>query len=201
MLVFAPSVISVFVIELLCHLKDGNVAARFGRLFVFGLSMVPSGILILYLNSNIYGGGSENKVAMQVAGTDSIGYNVYAAALCGLLFPAIVFAVNYRRLRELPFQIALSMLFFGIAEWLVFHEVGTRGEHGNFGWGRQFGCYYFFFCAIALAYSNYRDKDFMGGKGGRRTAYFILITIALMMHVLSQTYHLYLMFRGHTYYI
>ena len=201
MLIFIPTVIVVFLIELAAKAKDGKTGRRFRRLFLFGLSMVPSGILILWLNSSIFGEGSENKVAMSIGGADGFGYNIYAAAFCGLLFPAIVFLFNLRRLRELPFQIAIGMLAAGIAEWMVFHEVGTRGEHGNFAWGRQFGCYYMFVCALSLAIGNYRDKEFLKGNKFLRACYFTVLTVTLALHVLSQMYHFYLMFRGHDYYI
>lgn len=199
MLVFIPTLIVVFLIELAVHAHEGEVLRRFKRLFIFGLSMVPSGILILILNGSIYGEGSENKVAMSLGGSD-FGYNVWAAAFCGLLFPAMVFAANSGKLRKLPFQIAVGMLIMGIAEWVVFHEVGTRGEHGNFAWGRQFGCYYFFLCALVMLIENWHDKDFLGGKKGLRTCYFAVTIAVLAIHVLSQMMHFYLMFRGHTYY-
>lgn len=199
MLVFIPTLIVVFLIELAKHASEGGVWQRFIRLFIFGCSMVPSGILILILNGSIYGEGSENKVAMSVGG--GFGYNVWAAAFCGLLFPAIVFAINFRKFKELPFQIALGMLIMGITEWVVFHEVGTRGEHGNFAWGRQFGCYYFFLCAIVLFIQNLHDKDFLGGRKNLKICYFICAGAVLAIHVLSQMMHFYLMFRGHNYYI
>ena len=198
MLVFIPTVIITFLIELARHAREGNSGRRFLRLFLFGLSMVPAGILILLLNSSIYGEGSENKVAVNVGGAAE--YNVYIAAFCGLLFPAIVILFNLGRLRELPIQISIGMLFFGIAEWAVFHEVGTRGAHGNFAWGRQFGCYYFFLIAGVIAYNNYKDKDFLGGRRSARALYFAILAIALAAHVLTQTYHFYLMFRGHDFY-
>ena len=201
MLVFIPTLIIVFLIELAVHAKDGLTKKRFARLFLFGLSMVPSGVLILFLNSSIYGEGSNNKVAVSIGGAEGFGYNVYVAAFCGLLFPAIVFLVNWRRLRQLPWQIALGMLIMGISEWMIFYEEGSRQSSGNFAWGRQFGCYYFFLCAIALTYLNYTDKEFLGGKKIIRTAYFIIIAICFAMHVLTQTYHLYLMFRGYDFYI
>ncbi|MBE6040896.1 MAG: hypothetical protein E7220_00060 [Clostridiales bacterium] len=201
MLVFIPTVIVVFLIELAVNAKDGRTGRRFLRLVLFGLSMVPSGVLILLLNMSIYGEGSKNKVAMQLGGANGFGYNVYAAAFCGLLFPAVVFLFNLRKFKKMPFQIALGMLFFGIAEWAIFHEVGSRGEHGNFGWGRQFGCYYVFVCAIVMTIENYRDKKFLGGKKWARAIYFVVVWALLAVHVLSQMYHFYLMFRGHSYYI
>lgn len=201
MLVFTPVLIVVFLIELAVHAKDGQTAKRFKRLVIFGLSMVPSGILILFLNSSIYGEGSKNKVAVSVGGADGFGYNIYIAAFCGLLFPALVFIFNYKRLKELPYQISLGMLIMGIAEWMIFYEEGSRTNSGNFAWGRQFGCYYFFVCAIALAYANWNDSEFLAGRKGLRKAYFAVIAVALAMHVLSQTYHLYLMFRGYDFYI
>lgn len=201
MLVFIPTLIIVFLIELAVHAEDGQTGRRFSRLVIFGLSMVPSGLLILFLNSSIYGEGSSNKVAVNVGGASGFGYNVYIAAFCGLLFPAIVFLVNYRRLRELPLQISLGMLIAGIAEWAVFYEEGSRQNSGNFAWGRQFGCYYFFVCAIAMTYDNLTDKEFLGGNRRLRTAYFAVLALIFALHVLTQTYHLYLMFRGYDFYI
>lgn len=201
MLVFTPTLIAVFLIELAVHRGDGQTGNRFARLVIFGLSMVPSGILILFLNSSIYGEGSSNKVAVNIGGADGFGYNIYIAAFCGLLFPAVVFIFNYIRLKELPYQIALGMLIMGIAEWMIFYEDGSRSSSGNFAWGRQFGCYYFFACAIALTYCNLNDSEFLSGKKGLRKAYFAVIAIAFVMHILTQTYHLYLMFRGYDFYI
>lgn len=201
MLVFIPTLIVVFIIELVKHAKEDNLGKRFLRLVIFGLSMVPSGLLILFLNSSIYGEGSENSVEMGLKHLLSSGYNIGIAALCGLLFPIIVFIVNIKKFKEMKFQIALGMLIMGILEWAIFFEEGTRGEHGNFGWGRQFGCYYFFLCAIAVAIENFRDKEFLGGDKKKRTIYFTVIIIALAMHVLTQLYHFYIMGRGHSYYI
>ena len=199
MLVFIPTLIAVFIIELLKHKREGQLWKRFSKLFVFGLSMVPSGLLILFLNNSIFGEGSSNKVAVNTGG-HAFGYNIYIAAFCGLLFPTIVMMANYRKLKELPFQIALGMLIMGIAEWMVFFEDGSRGSSGNFAWGRQFGCYYFFVCAIAITYYNIKDGEFMAADNSRRRWYLIIIGLVFAIHVLSQTYHLYLMFRGYDFY-
>ena len=200
MLVFIPTLIIVFLIELAVHVKDGMTLKRFRRLFLFGLSMVPTGFLILFLNSSIYGEGSKNKVAMSLVREGGFGYNVYAAAFCGLLFPALVFLFNLKKFRELPYQIAAGMLTFGIAEWALFQEVGTRAKDGNFAWGRQFGCYYVFLCAICVWIDNFRDESFMGGRKWLKNIYLIITGIILAIHVLSQMVHFYLMLRGYTYY-
>lgn len=201
MLIFIPTLIIVFVIELIKHAKEGSVWHRFVRLFIFGLSMVPSGILILLLNDSIYGEKSENSVEMGLSHLLNSEYNIGIAALCGLMFPLIVFVANHKRFKEMRFQVALGMLFMGILEWAIFFEVGTRGEHGNFGWGRQIGCYYAFLIAMVLLIENYNDKEFMNGESKKRKAYFIIAILILFVHVVTQLYHFYLMGKGHTYYL
>ncbi len=200
MLVFIPTLIVVFIIELIAHSSEGNIGRRFGRLVIFGLSMVPSGILILMLNSSIYGEGSQNSVEMGLSHLLNSNYNIGIAAVCGLLFPIIVFAFNIRKFKDIRFQIALGMLLMGILEWAIFFEEGTRGEHGNFGWGRQFGCYYFFLCAIVVAIENFFDKDFLKNKKSARLLYFAVLAVTLLLHVGTQLYHFYVMGRGHSYY-
>lgn len=200
MLVFIPTLIVVFIIELITHSGDGKTGKRFGRLIIFGLSMVPSGILILMLNSSIYGEGSKNSVEMGLSHLLNSGYNVGIAAICGLLFPIIVFAVNYRKFKDIRFQIALGMLLMGILEWAIFFEEGTRGEHGNFGWGRQFGCYYFFLCAMVVAIENLCDKEFLKNRKGAKIVYFAALVLTLLLHVLTQLFHFYVMGKGHSYY-
>lgn len=198
MLVFIPAFVISFVIEVIIHIKDADIGKRLFRLFVIGCSMVPSGIFILWLNRSIFGEGSENKVVTTVGG---VGYNVPLAVLCGLLFPITVYIVNIKKLRDMPFQLALGTFVFGVAEWAFFHEEGTRGEHGNFAWGRQFGCYLLFLTAIVLFIENIKDESFLGDNKRKRKLYFLITTAALMLHVGSQLVHFYLMGRGYTYYI
>ena len=198
MLVFIPTMIIVFVIELITHRED--MARRFGRLVIYGMSLVPAGILILILNSSIYGEGSENTVNASASHVMNAGYNVPVAALCGLMFPLIVCICNYRRFKEMKFQVALGMLAFGILEWMIFFEEGTRGAHGNFAWGRQAGCYCIFLCSMILAIENYKNKDFLGGSRKWRVLYFAALVCSIGLALVTQAYHFYMMLRGHSYY-
>lgn len=198
MLVFIPTMIVVFVIQLITHRE--NMAKRFGRLVIFGMSLVPAGILILMLNSSIYGEGSENTVNAGAGHVLNAGYNVPVAAICGLLFPIIVFICNLKRFKEMKFQVALGMLTFGIIEWMIFFEEGTRGAHGNFAWGRQAGCYCMFLCTMILAIENYKDKEFLGGSKKCRMIYFAALACSIGLALLTQAYHFYMLLRGHSYY-
>ncbi len=202
-LVMTPTVIILFLIELFTR-KEHSFGVRLRQLVLFGMAFVPSGLLMLYLNTRYFGEGESSDGGALAFGLkhflEDNSSQLLIKILCGLMFPIIVFAFNYGRFGEMKLKLAITMLITSTVEWMLIYEEGSRASHGNFSWGKKLGCYYFFLCALCLAVENFKDKQFLGGNKAKRTIYFTCIGIFLAMHLLSQLYYFYAIVRGHKYY-
>ena len=119
--------------------------------------------------------------------------------VCSLAFPAVVFAFNYRKFRDIAYKIILGTFFVGTAEYLIFVETGTRIDHGNFGWSRQVGEFILFGYAVAQLIINYKDSEYLSDKPTLRKAYFVIAGLLLAAHIISQLVYIQYLIRGHLY--
>lgn len=201
-LAMTPAVILMFLIELFTR-KEYSVGVRIRQLFIYGVAFIPAGLMAIYLSTAYFGEGEEAEGGSIAFGLshflESNSHLVFLKIACGLLFPILVYAFNIRRFKDMQLKFALMLMIFSSIEWMLLYEEGGRAAHGNFSWGKKFGCYWFFLCSIPLAIDNYKDKNFLGGNKALRAVYFLLISVAFAAHLICQLYYFYAIARGHGY--
>lgn len=201
--VMAPTVILLFLIELTKN-KEYSLRYKFKRLVMFGLAYIPAGLYTIsfymqyFGESGSAGGGGIGFGFKKFVEGDNL--RLIINIFFGLLFPIIVFIFNAKKFRDMRYKLSLTIFLISAAQALLFYEEGIRAKHGNFGWGKMMGSYYFFLCAIAFAIENFYDKNFMGGKKILRGLYFMILAIALGLHLVSQVYFFSVITTGHTYF-
>lgn len=203
---FAIDLITAMVLMFLLDLfiDDGDpFLTRLGRRIIMGISLIPTGIyMLIVMRYEMEGQGDMYSGSVVVSLKHVIEYNgLFAAVVCGLAFPLVIWAVNFRRIKEKRYKTVFFVFLMGIVQWTLFVEEGTRAAHGNFTWGRQAGCYFLFLTAVAMAVNNWYDKDFLSGKPAARKAYFAGILVLLALHICSQLRYFYLVCMGHSYMI
>lgn len=199
LMAFTPVVLIVFLSDL-ARRKGYGLFYRLKRVVMLGSAMIPGGVYVLVLKHlEFHGENSSGGIAI------SIGYFLnkmdypLISVMCSLAFPAIIFAFNYRKIRDISYKIILGTFFAGTAEYLIFVETGTRINHCNFGWSRQVAEFILFGYAVALLIINFKDNKFLSDKPTLRKAYFLIAGLLLAAHVLSQLIYVQYLIRGHLY--
>ncbi len=125
----------------------------FYRILLFGSALLPSGLVILWQNSVLFGEETGNGIAFDPWYTFSLHANIpKLAVVCSALFCGLailctlknVFAPGTKRYRFLIAMAALSFL-----EALCLVEKGSRSVDGNFLWGYSF-CLFTLFAVTAV---------------------------------------------------
>ncbi len=195
------AMIVMFLIDL--FVDDGiSFLTRLVNRVIMGISLIPTGIYMLIVMKLEFEGQDATHTGTVVMSLKSvIEYNgLFTAVICGLAFPLIVWAVNFRRIKEKRYKTVFMVFLMGIAQWALFTEEGPRASHGNFTWGRQAGCYFFFLTSVAMAVNNWYDKKFMSDKPVARKIYFAGLLILLALHICSQLRYFYIISQGHNYF-
>ena len=195
------AMIVVFLIDLFASRKE-RMLQRFRKLVIMGCSLIPAGIYILIVIRYDFEGDSDvNSGAVKISIEHLLNYDhLLAAIICGLAFPILVFAANPDLLKKKRYSIVFMTFLMGVIQWALFVEDGTRASHGNFSWGRQVGCYFFFITSVAIALSNWGNEDFMKGHAMLKKMYFTILAVLLLLHVGSQLRYFYLICRGYSYF-
>lgn len=194
------TIVIMFIAELIRKGADGFLV-RFRRLFIMGLSVVPSGLYIIWLNKRQFADntqfGEEHEIVFGLG--PLLNYErPWAALLFGITFAIAVFALNFRKFRDTKYKFALYTFVIGTLQWATISETGTRANFGNFSWGRMFGCYFITLTACAVFLEMYYNKDLFGSRS-KRTAVMVIIGLILAASITCQLYHFGLILTGHGY--
>lgn len=183
--------------------EDGEkFTDKLKKRIVMGLSLVPASLYLLIIVKYNFNGDDKLQQASVVFTIEHLREypNLWAAIICGLAFPIVVWLVNISLLREKRYRTVFVLFLMGVLQWSVLREGGMRAGHGNFGWGRQVGSYLLFLTSVAIAINNWNDKEFMKEKPVLRKVYFAVLLCLLVLHVGSQLRYFYLICRGHNYF-
>jgi len=195
------TMVAMFVADLIKGGKEGFVR-RLGQLFIMGCAAVPSGLYMIWLHSREFEEatqfGEEHKVILDLSHV-MLYDHLWAAVIFGIAFPIAVFCIMHSKFRDSKYRIALYIFVMGILQWALFDETGTRGNFGNFTWGRLFGCYFITLAASAAALELLYDKK-SSDSGSRRKIRIAVVSIILCWSVLSQLYYFWLVLSGRGYY-
>lgn len=192
------AVVALFLIELFTE-KELPFPKRLGRLFLMGCALIPAGVYMVILQTMEFADDEESSGSHIVIDPGHIfdKGHLLSGFICGLAFALVVIVVNHRKLLDRKYRFMFAIFVMGVLQWTLFTEVGARSTHGNFGWGRQVGNYMLTLTCVSLALENYFDRTgLFSGNRGKRIAYFTVIGILLLLHVLSQLRYFRLLLGG-----
>ncbi|MCD8327188.1 MAG: hypothetical protein LUC90_11065 [Lachnospiraceae bacterium] len=121
------------------------------RVLAFGSALLPSGLVILWQNSVLFGEDTGNGITFQPWYTFSLHASIVkGAAMCSVLFCALVVIIKLREMvREKTSVFILLMSILGFLEAVCLVESGSRSVDGNFLWGYSFCIFVLFvLCAV-----------------------------------------------------
>lgn len=193
-----PAIVVVFLIDL-ARKNSLTLGKKFTRLFIIGLSLVPSGIYILILNYIIYqradrrGDGDIIVDSTKLAGLD----HITVAVCCCIAFPLVVMLFNLRKLlNDKRYQIIVISAIVGMLQWLILSESGRRANHGNFSWGTTIGGYMLYLVSMGIVMENLKDREFLWGKKWLKGLYYLMLAGSLGLSLLTQVYYFITMLNG-----
>lgn len=195
------AVVVMFIADLIRGGREGFLK-RITQLFIMGCSIVPSGLYMIWLHTREFTEaeqfGEDHKVVFDISHV--INYEgLWAAVLFGITVPIIVFAFNSSRFRDVKYRFVLWIFIMGLAQWALITETGTRGNFGNFSWGRIFGSYLLTLAACTVALEVFFDRERFGGDEKKRKIFLALAGISFVLAVLSQLNYFRLILTGHGY--
>lgn len=125
----------------------------FRRILLFGSALLPSGLVILWQNSVLFGEETGNGIAFDPWYTFSLHANIpKLAAVCSALFCGLVILCTLKNVfapGEKRYRFLIAMAVLGFLEALCLVEKGSRAVDGNFLWGYSF-CLFTLFTVTAV---------------------------------------------------
>lgn len=121
------------------------------RILLFGSALLPSGLVLLWQNTVLFGEETGNGIGFRPWYSFSLHSQIpKLAVLCSALFCILVLCVrigDLTRERETLFLVVMTVL--GFLEALCLVESGSRSVDGNFLWGYSFCLFTLFvLCAV-----------------------------------------------------
>jgi len=147
--VFAPA----FAIKLLYNWLHDKIP--FKRIFLWGITVIPSCGVILWQNAVLFGGENKNGFKISFMETFSLhADHPKITVLLSLAFPIVVFICYItelirtkkviRILDDRKYLFAVVMALIGFAEAILLVETGSRSTDGNFLWGYSFALFWLY---------------------------------------------------------
>ena len=195
LMVFAP----VMAIMLLIDWLKG---AKFSKVFCFGLTVIPSLLIILWQNMVLFGSDTGNSFIIKpfytlAARSD----NPKVALLFSVLFPAIVGIFHIKDVwKDKLYFGSLLVWGFGFLEVFLFVESGTRSKDSNFMWGYSISLFILFLISLVRWVRDLKNKEFLGKIKGIRYAYLITAGATFAYHVVSGLWFFFILLSGATYF-
>lgn len=152
LLVFSP-VMGIFL------LADLFRQVPLKRILVFGSALLPSGLVILWQNSVLFGEKTGNGVEFRPWYTFALHADITKlAVVCSVLFCGLVVLLTLRKAAsEKNYLFIVAMAVLGFLEALCLVESGSRAADGNFLWGYSF-CLFVLFAVCAVKWLEFNGK-------------------------------------------
>ncbi len=195
LLVFAP----VMAIMLLVDWIRGT---KFSRVFVFGLSVVPSLVIILWQNIVLFGSDTGNGFEIRPFYTlAQRSDNPKIALVLSVLFPAIVGFFHIKDVwKDKLYLGSLLIWAFGFLEVFLFAESGTRSKDGNFMWGYSIALFVLFLISFVRWLRDCKNKEFLGKFKLLRYGYLAIAGSVFAYHFISGIWFFGILLTGATYF-
>ncbi len=143
-LIFAP-VMALFL------LRDLITGTPFSKVFLFGLTVVPSLAVILWQNLVLFGDRTGNGIEIRYGYTLTLhSTHPKATLLLSIAFPLFVLVFLWKELLRDRWYL-FSWLVWGtsLVQVTFLSETGARARDGNFMWGYSFGIFMILVWSIA----------------------------------------------------
>ena len=115
----------------------------FTRIFFFGMTVIPSLLVVIWQNAVLFGGETGNNIEIRYGYTLTLhGTHPKATLLLSVAFPLFVLLFLWKELFRDKWYL-MSWLVWGVAlvQVTFLSESGTRARDGNFMWGYSFGIF------------------------------------------------------------
>lgn len=195
LMVFAP----VMAIMLLCDLIKGT---KFSKVFLFGLTVIPSLLIVLWQNVVLFGDDTGNGFIIKPFYTlAQRSDNPKIALLCSVLFPAIIGIFHIRDVwKDKLYLGSLLVWAFGFLEVFLFVESGTRSKDANFMWGYAISLFVLFIISLVRWIRDLLNKQFLEKCTALRKIYLVCSGAVLGWHVISGIWFFGILLTGATYF-
>ena len=198
-----PSFLMVFApVMAIMLLIDWIKGVKFLKVFWFGLTVIPSLLIILWQNMVLFGSDTGNSFIIKpfytlAARSD----NPKVALLFSVLFPAIVGIFHIKDVwKDKLYFGSLLVWGFGFLEVFLFVESGTRSKDSNFMWGYSISLFILFLISLVRWVRDLKNKEFLGKIKGIRYAYLIITGATFVYHVVSGLWFFGILLSGATYF-
>lgn len=198
MMAFGPAVVVAFLLEL--KTEEGiTVGMKLKKLIVIGSALIPGGLVVIFYAFWYGGAVGDSKVHFGTKNFAANSEHLLWQILCGLALPIIVLLFNSEYFKKLEYKIGALIFVFGLAEYAFIYETGRNANYGNFGWGKQFGCFYIMALSLVILIENLKNPEFMRDKPKLRKWYFIICIGIIIAMVLSRLYFYQALLKGRNY--
>ena len=161
-MVVVPVIALILLVQLIA-----SRGKSFRNAFCLCITMIPTGIALLYQFSGIFTGtnalGEETGIAIGFAKVwSNYSKSIPLSILMGMALPIGVLALNlvfdFKNIKgNRYYWFAWINYLCGMAMFLVFYEKGFRMLHANFSWGYMHGMFFVFLMTLIVMARNLRE--------------------------------------------
>ncbi len=198
-----PSFLMVFApVMAIMLLVDWIRGTKFSKVFLFGLTVIPSLLIILWQNVVLFGSDTGNSFIIKPFYTlAQRSDNPKIALLFSVLFPFVIGLFHIKDLwKDKLYLGSLLVWGFGFLEVFLFVESGTRSKDANFMWGYSISLFVLFTISLIRWFRDLKNKDFLGKYKILRYSYLVVAGAIFVYHVISGIWFFGILLSGATYF-
>lgn len=195
LMVFAPAMAIMLLI-------DWIKGTKFSKVFLFGLTVIPSLLIILWQNVVLFGAETGNSFIIKPFYTlAQRSDNPKIALLFSVLFPFVVGLFHIKDVwKDKIYLGSLLVWVLGFLEVFLFVEAGTRSKDSNFMWGYSISIFVLFVISLVRWLRDLKNKEFLGKYKILRYSYLVLAGAIFVYHVISGIWFFGILLSGATYF-
>lgn len=151
-LVFAPAMAIYLLVDLFQKVK-------FGKIFIFGLTVIPSLLVVLWQNAVLFGEDTGNGIIFAYAHTMSLhGTHPKVSLLLSVAFPIFVAVILWKEfLTDKWYRFVYIVWGMGLFQYVFLAEDGARSRDANFNWGYAFGIFLIMVYSVIKLIQVYKE--------------------------------------------
>ena len=198
-----PSFLMVFApVMAIMLLVDWIRGTKFSKVFLFGLTVIPSLLIILWQNVVLFGADTGNSFIIKPFYTlAQRSDNPKIALLFSVLFPFVIGLFHIKDVwKDKLYLGSLLVWGFGFLEVFLFVEAGARSKDSNFMWGYSISLFVLFVISLVRWIRDLYNKDFLGKNKILRYCYLVMTGAIFAYHVISGIWFFGILLSGATYF-
>ena len=195
LMVFAPAMAIMLLV-------DWIRGTKFSKVFLFGLTVIPSLLIILWQNMVLFGADTGNSFIIKPFYTlAQRSDNPKIALLFSVLFPFVIGLFHIKDLwKDKLYLGSLLVWGFGFLEVFLFVESGARSKDANFMWGYSISLFVLFVISFVRWLRDLKNKEFLGKYKVIRYSYLMVAGAIFVYHVISGIWFFGILLSGATYF-